>query len=253
MLYLAYGFIGVGLVLVITGLFLPDKEKGKTREGKENLTPADRANLLAEGKKEIDGIFQDRAEDAIEKVDEQLSRISNEKIISVSEYSDQVLEKINQNHQEVVFLYNMLNAKEEEMKQMMSKMKTMPKDTPGEKQAEKLSRRAASLSEEQAEKLSRRAASLPTEQEERAPAPEKQAGNEDFEMLRGLIYNEKKEPEKEPEYTVPPRRMPDFEENSIPKQVLEMYKSGMDIVEISRTLNKGRGEVQLIIDLYGRR
>ena len=247
MQYLAYSFIIVGWVLIVVGLFMPDKEKKKDREEQGNLTPADRANLLAEGKKEIDGIIQDRAEDTIEKVDEQLSRLSNEKIISVSEYSDQVLEKINQNHQEVVFLYNMLNAKEEEMKKMMSKMKTVSKeDTPGEKQAEKLSKRAASLSAKQ----------------EKPPATEKKPplqpedSNEDFEMLKGLIYNEEKEAEKgqQQEHIQPSsRRMPNFEENSIPKQVLEMYKNGMDIVEISRTLNKGRGEVQLIIDLYGRR
>ena len=45
-----------------------------------------------------------------------LERVTNEKIMAVNEYSDTVLEEINKNHKEVLFLYDMLNDKHDNLK-----------------------------------------------------------------------------------------------------------------------------------------
>lgn len=264
---LPYILIIVGIIFIIVSFFLPDKEKEEEKELRENLTPTDRANLIAQGKKEIDGIFNDRAEDTIEKVEEQLSRLSNEKIISVSEYSDQVLEKINQNHQEVVFLYNMLNEKEEEMKKMMAKMKPITKeDTLGEKQAARLAKQAAAFTETQIERKEekglKKLKELKTVETMSAATENVQedAKDADIEMLRELIYdNPQEEKEKKP-ISAFDRKMrknsgvtTNTGENSISKQVIEMYQDGMSILEISKALHRGQGEVQLIIELYAKK
>lgn len=73
-------------------------------------------------KEQLNVIVTDKVEDTVVRVDDQLSQISNEKIIAVSEFSDQILEKINQNHTEVVFLYNMLNEKENEIKTLINQI-----------------------------------------------------------------------------------------------------------------------------------
>lgn len=240
---LPYILIILGIILIIASFFIPDK--GEEEDFRENLTPTDRANLIAQGRKEIDGIFHDRAEDTIEKVEEQLSRLSNEKIISVSEYSDQVLEKINQNHQEVVFLYNMLNEKEEEMKKMMARMKPVTKeDTLGEKQAVRLAKRAAAFTGEEVKELE-------IAENMAGAAAEEIQEDADIEMLRELLYNkpeEEKKVSRKNSYT-----SLDTRENSISRQVMEMYQDGMSILEISKVLHRGQGEVQLIIELYGKR
>ncbi len=57
--------------------------------------------------------------------EDKLEAISNDKIIAVGEYSDQILEKINSNHKEVVFLYQMLNDKEDELKATASKLENV--------------------------------------------------------------------------------------------------------------------------------
>ena len=36
-----------------------------------------------------------------------------------------------------------------------------------------------------------------------------------------------------------------------PEKILELYKSGKSIRDISRELGMGQGEVKLVIDLYG--
>lgn len=253
---LPYILVVLGIMIVIISLFVPDKEKKKQKEKQESMTSEERAGLIAQGKKEIDEIFNDRAEDTLEKVDEQLSRLSNEKIMSVSEYSDQVLEKINQNHQEVVFLYHMLNEKEEEMKKMMSKVKNVSKeDTKGMQQEERLLNQVKKI-----EMVSDK--TLPENEKETVPVSaedEKFQDNADIEMLRGLLYEEKT-PEGKPynvsasEYMHPGSGDISYtEENGIQAQVLEMYRDGMSILEISKALHKGQGEVRLIVELYARK
>lgn len=54
--------------------------------------------------------------EAGEKTERELEKLSNEKIMAVNEYSDTVLEEIQKNHSEVMFLYSMLNDKEQEVK-----------------------------------------------------------------------------------------------------------------------------------------
>ena len=57
--------------------------------------------------------------------EDKLEALSNDKIIAVGEYSDQILEKINSNHKEVVFLYQMLNEKEESLKSTANKLESV--------------------------------------------------------------------------------------------------------------------------------
>ena len=51
-----------------------------------------------------------------EKTERYMERITNEKIMAIQEYSDTVLEQIHKNHEEAVFLYDMLNNKHDQIK-----------------------------------------------------------------------------------------------------------------------------------------
>ena len=62
------------------------------------------------------------SEDALEKAERSLERLTNEKIMAVSEYSDTVLQEIHKNHEEAMFLYDMLNNKHANIKDTVSKM-----------------------------------------------------------------------------------------------------------------------------------
>ena len=50
--------------------------------------------------------------------EDQMNRLCNEKIMAIDEFSKQLLEKIENNHKEVVFMYNMLNEKEKEFSEI---------------------------------------------------------------------------------------------------------------------------------------
>ena len=53
---------------------------------------------------------------AAEKTERYMERMSNEKVMAIQEYSDTVLGQINKNHEESVFLYDMLNNKYAQVK-----------------------------------------------------------------------------------------------------------------------------------------
>ncbi len=66
--------------------------------------------------------MEETSEDALEKAERSLERLTNEKIMAVSEYSDTVLQEIHKNHEEAMFLYDMLNNKHANIKDTVSKM-----------------------------------------------------------------------------------------------------------------------------------
>lgn len=292
MQYLPYILIAVGGILILISFYLPDEQK-KNESKEQTIRLGETVGAMMQGKQDLPELLQGKAEDIIDKADEQLSRISNEKIMSVSEYSDQVLEKINQNHQEVVFLYNMLNEKEEELKKMMTRMKVLSKeDTMGEQQMERLAERAAKVSttaraetqippmtftpersyasrempEASYVSMAGLSGSKPQEQVSlrntmkmaKPPMDDEAQEAAEREMLRELFF-EQPMPSQQQGSTAGrelgrfPADVAQAEEDSLQGRVLAMYRSGMSVLEISKSLHKGQGEVQLIVDLYGRK
>lgn len=113
----------VGLIIIVISFVISENDKD---EEKEIPAPVMTRELLESSiddlneviTKKFDRKFEERWEETIADADDQMGQISNEKIMAVHDFSAEVLEKINQNHEDVIFLYKMLNDKEEELKQM---------------------------------------------------------------------------------------------------------------------------------------
>lgn len=95
----------------------PDKKKNGISIDSSDVKDIFMHEELHIFKEQQNELLNSASEEAIAKTDDYLSKLSNEKIMAVSEYSDQILDKITQNHEEVVFLYNMLNNKEKELQE----------------------------------------------------------------------------------------------------------------------------------------
>lgn len=108
--------IGVGIFLL--GYFMPARKKDAD-EGVQLISEAEvRRMVEAEVKdvrEKISDIVDETVNYSIEKTERAMERVANEKIMAVNEYSDTVLEEINKNHKEVVFLYDMLNDKHDNL------------------------------------------------------------------------------------------------------------------------------------------
>lgn len=212
-----------GLLIVIASFVIADKKAGD-KESLPEFNFEERKKILLEEKEqleiEIEKVLEDKKEEAIIKTDDELSHISNEKIMAMNEFSDQVLAKIEENHKEVVFLYNMLNEKETELKKLMQERRTTD------------SRREHKVVEMESKKEERSASKLVKMQEVKNKANQQAA----------VVKEKVKQMEAPKEEEV---------ENNNDK-ILELYKDGKSVMEISKILNQGQGEVKLVVDLYQR-
>ncbi len=207
---------------------------------------------------------------ALDDVKEKLSEISNDKIMAVDEYAGQVLARIENNNQSVVFLYDMLQKKEDEMKSTMNKMEQTRREN------RELFDRLEELKQAKARVASRNAAKQAgakqmakevakggqaekvTEvlQEDLADKKEQKVGKD----AQKLTHTQAEALVKAPEDKTGEDGGVDQKEQEAAasladrqEQVLALYRENMSVKDISKKLAMGQGEVKLIIDLYAKK
>lgn len=180
----------------------------------------------------LDELGRESLEQAAEDAERALEKLSNEKIMAVNEYSDTVLAEIHKNHEEAMFLYDMLNNKHASLKNALGDINRAVKEA--EEACASLQRFMpvsavleengfAGLSEEKPETLSQ-----PSEREGQGnvlvaePVPEEEA-----------VIGENPEGQ---------------ENNNV--RILELYRQGKSVMNIARELNLGVGEVKLVVELF---
>ncbi|MBE5851644.1 MAG: hypothetical protein E7299_01615 [Lachnospiraceae bacterium] len=108
-----------GAIVFILSFVIPVKKEQLNEETK-TLAQEEIRELVSreveQVKSKMDEMSEEACQERIEKAQRSMERISNEKIMAVNEYSDTVLSEIQKNHQEVVFLYDMLNDKQSSLK-----------------------------------------------------------------------------------------------------------------------------------------
>ena len=106
--------IAAGVICVVVSVvmsFGDDKENVES-SAKAELTQAQ----LDMVKHQVDEVIKQQISGLSEKTEAALDKISNTKILEMNEYADGVLKEINRNHNEVMFMYDMLNEKDKEIK-----------------------------------------------------------------------------------------------------------------------------------------
>ena len=219
-------------VIIFTGsFFLPlggEKNTGiDQKAAKEEIH-----GLVEEEMNNVRSKMQDKmeetSEDAIEKAERALERLTNEKIMAVNEYSDTELQEIHKNHEEAMFLYDMLNSKHANIKDTVSKMDKAVKAAENKTLENKTAENKAA-----AEKTA-------TDKTAGTVAEEKTA---DASQTETLI-----QPENSPEIGFMGETVQEGQNNN--EKILEMHKQGKSTVAIAKELGLGVGEVKLVIDLY---
>lgn len=111
----------VEIILLVggVGVFIASYFVGNKNEDKENVVIHD--TELSEDdktkiKEQVDSIIQDKMEDLSERTEAKMDKISNTKILELNDYAETIMNEINRNHNETVFLYDMLNEKAKEVK-----------------------------------------------------------------------------------------------------------------------------------------
>ena len=195
-------------------------------------------------KKYAEQLMEEKSEEVVVKTDDYLSKISNEKIMSVNDFTTQILEKIDANHKEVVFLYDMLNKKEDEIKQtvqefdkekheMQEVVNDIIKLTKQMKTTMQKSEDTKSVPAEKPKKTEPKKTTGKPAQKAQTPkesAPIKTVVNQEDGQME---FSEMLQADRQKE------------------EVLKLHKQGKSVLEISKAMGMGQGEVKLIIGLYG--
>ncbi len=212
------------MIIVISFGITARPDAGKNSESLEGANKDGNTEGLDLLRKQQSEILSSVSEDTIARTDDYLSKLSNETIMAVSEYSDQILEKIARSHEDVVFLYNMLNHKEKELKEtvrIIDESQRKTKEILRKNENESLPGKDISLSE-------------------KSDIQEYNRQAQNMQLTMAADMEEQDMTEKELNHSVSVNN----------EDILKMYGEGQSIIEIARQLGIGQGEVKLVVDLF---
>ena len=208
--------IVIGLVLIVASYAISEKITGQKGEESDflDLTTKGQSRLIEKIDESVDDALNNKLADYAVKADDELSKVSNDKIMAFHEYSQQVFEKIEHNHNEVVFLYDMLNEKEKELKDSIRLANNAQKDLDVN-----VGRRSGNSTKNEFDRY---------KNEQQAVMQDKTRVDHN-KAVNGKATQNKKENK---------------------DRILSMYEKGCSVVDISKELGIGQGEVKLVINLY---
>lgn len=270
---LEIALLTIGLIVIVASFVFSSKSDGDTMHNVKDVTFTDKQK--EDIKKQIMDILDEQIENVKEQTEISLDKLSNQKMLEMNEYSDTILQEINRNHNEVMFLYDMLNEKKKEInntvrdmnvtKKEIEKNKTVPKkqtvidsikdmseDTGGFMASEEL------LREEQKDVDTRKKdilnqldavveavsddVSADLEAVEKKPKKRTSTGRTAAKRMKETVKKETlREDNRDPKA---------FETGNNNEKILQLSKEGKSNVEIAKELGLGIGEVKLVIDLF---
>lgn len=307
----------VGIVFLIGSFMVKDKLSKNDLDKIADMS-AEELKVITEkeiknAESAIDGMLDEHIASKTDETKRDLEKETNSKIMAINEYSDTVLDSINKSHNEIMFLYSMLNDKHEELTRLsgnIEKITAQAKKTFEPVEASKINNlsnktvlnakpvvNAAPVSNRQAVTESRGIASsdIVTGTKNTASVKKQNVSAQNMMSQHAAAQNIMSQNTVVRNTAVPNTVVPnmaaqnavaqnvavsnmtaqnmtasntamqsrnlsdtdvqsgrvyDISEINHNPQILRLYKSGKNIVEIAKELGLGKGEVKLVIDLY---
>lgn len=287
----------VGIVFLIGSFMVKDKLSKNDLDKIADMS-AEELKVITEkeiknAELAIDGMLDEHIASKTDETKRNLEKETNSKIMAINEYSDTVLDSINKSHNEIMFLYSMLNDKHEELTRLsgnIEKITAQAKKTFEPVEASKINNlsnktvlnakpvvNAAPVSNRQAVTESRGIASsdIVTGTKNTASVKKQNVSAQNMMSQHAAVQNIMSQNTVVRNTAVPNTVVPnmaasnttmqsrnlsdtdvqsgrvyDISEINHNPQILRLYKSGKNIVEIAKELGLGKGEVKLVIDLY---
>lgn len=282
MVWVEFILLIIGIGAFIASFVIP-ASKETMREAERALVDDEIKNQVSVHVEKAVSEIRDSADEtvqyAVDKTERSLERLTNEKIMAVNEYADTVLSDIHKNHEEVVFLYDMLNDKQVNVKNTAMEVEKMVKSVNATAKEAK-----QSMLEVQAVKAELTAIDIRRNetQDEAKGLPSPVAGESDVsdfgeEKTAGEVAPQEEGVSQE-KASAAAKRAPakkaasgkgksvtkkaaadaaealsqtaDGEEGNNNEAILALHKKGKSNIAIARELGLGVGEVKLVIDLF---
>ena len=286
----------IGVACIGASFFIKEKADIDNHE-KEKIAEEIRGRALSEDsiKKVMTRVekgFSEKlsaiSEDKLGGFADKMSEIANDKMLAINDMSGQLMEKIEQNHKEVIFLYDMLNEKSDYLKDFSAKIDGLRHELEREEERIKalnndLDDKMIKVKEVRQTVIAKPVAPVEVKQAKsrRVPTGIEQAKaaikpaevpaqaknlvkmkkevedipsdiNDIFDTDERDIFKDAEVPEITEEIDEIDLSPELTEELSTNDKILKMHSEGKSVMEISKELGMGQGEVQLILGLYGK-
>ena len=224
--------IVVGIVLMIASFFITEKLTNQELDKIAELSTEEMNKILERNLNDaqvkvnhmVDQVIDQSIEKSMEIVERSLDKETNEKMRVLTEYSDTVLESIHKTHNEVMFLYSMLNDKHSELTKYAGNLAQLAIHL---EELQENIQKTVSESDEILQKVQESQQALP------APSTTDVGEESHVQEQQEEVFEEQEE-----------------ELVNHNELILEKYREGKTAIEIARELGLGVGEVKLVIGLF---
>lgn len=269
---LVWVLIVIGMLFVLGSFFVTEKLSSSDIEKIKEVTENEVKMILqAELDKADDKIRENMDEKmqlALDRGETVIEKQATETLMSISELSDTYLKSVNDSHSEIMFMYNALNDKQEELTQLTKDVQLLQSAVTVEKKellgkADKLEKAMAQIEEDKkvlelkkkelddqlAEALKTAKDNEKTAIENEEIAKELKAKEDEVKQLEAKLAAEPVS--NLPKVEDPESFLPQKEGGHMGRKddILALHKEGKTVVEIAKELGLGLGEVKLVIDL----
>lgn len=236
----------VGMVFILASFWVTEKLSPDELEHISELSKEEMSVMLEreldKSRQRVVDIVEETIDASKEQTERSLEKQTNEKIMAINEYSDTVIEKMNKTHNEIMFLYSMLNDKHTELTDFTSEL------------SQHLQQFKSQEEEMTNHFLNQLKNAKPPETKPQAPAPvpavpaEKQVQP----AAAPAAAADKEQPAEAADSTKNQKASGSEteEEVNVREEILRLYEEGRDSVAIAKKLGLGVGEVRLILGLY---
>ena len=126
---LEFGLLLIGALLVAASFFMTKKFSDSDIDELKKMSESQIKVILEKQLKEADGVIEaaidSKMDQKMEELDVRSDKETNNKIKQISEYSDSVLDSMNKSHDEIMFMYDMLNEKQEKTTELTKNLQAM--------------------------------------------------------------------------------------------------------------------------------
>ena len=276
---------GLEIVLIIMGaaifgisFFMTEKLSSSDVEYIKKISEKE-INIILEkeltnAKDVIDDRIKEKVDDGIEEIERATDKDTNDKLLSMNEFSDTVLDSMNRSNQEVVFLHRMLNEKEAKIESLEKNLLDLEKRVMDSKKALdldrlKLAEERSDLDREKEKKREAEEARVREEEEKKKVMVDMTSLKEAFQnkisedrkeekrvegvkkqeaqresVLTGIGLAAMKKAQKE----VQESHMESVDEDN--QVIIDLQRQGLSEIEIAKKTGRGLGEIRLILGLF---
>lgn len=244
-----------GLIVFVGSFFVTEKLSSSDTEMISRLSEKEVKSLvekeLSKASEQMDRLLSEKSEEAVEKIELSTDKDTNEKLMSIGEYSDTILKAMNDSHDEIMFIYQILNEKQENITDMVSEigkqestlrnMKASIEDKLKELEAKEISVKEAQIKESETlelhfkedvlslkEAFIQKMDQVEETKKEKSAIETLQASKNEKNTTTGL----------------------DSSKEEMKKKIVSMHQEGFSEVEIAKKCGVGIGEIKLILGLF---